>query len=643
MADIINVGKMAMDVRKAPTVLPYSKVIINVAKEDNSVVSYIADGSDDSGLTLEIDCPWGTQQVANDMLAKVRGYQYQPYTVTTALVDPATEMGDAVQTNGVYGGIYQQDSDFTHTFFSDFSAPQDEEVDHEFTFESPIERRLSRQEAYARATFSIQHDNIEAKVSQKSGDIEKNSFAWRLLSDHFSLYSGTKEVFKCISSGIMVDGEIKARTGYIGDDSSGFTINKNSIFNGKNGIGVASGSQKNGVYLGTDGIALGTVTYDGTKYDAFSVTSNGQFIARTGYIGNGSSGFTINNKSIFNGTDSLVSTTQGTYLGIDGIRIYNTATENFTFNKNGTLAINKGMTGITDTTHTSGMHIGNDGIVLGGGKFKVTSSGALTAQSGTIGSGTEPWNIGNSGIYRGKKSYGAKNSGIFIGNSGISMGAAQKKTVYSYASSNNFPQSADQLNRNAIYHANDTGANWYWDGNWHNLGTGDNDALYLNTAPFKVDSNGNLTAYSGNFYGSVYVGSLRFTDKDGKTVTIDASNLTDGSIKTAKIGDTQITGAKIGTGQVSKTHATTALENDINKGIEAKDQIDDLMAGRITSTYLVATDGQINTFQTVNLKVQKSGSTYQKASWKDSKTFVKSVNFTNQTVETDTISSYLGN
>ena len=214
--DIVNVGKNAMDVRKAVALTPYSKVIINVAKGNNSdkVISYIA--GNDSGTPLEFNCPWGSQKMADELLAKINGYQYQPYTATGALADPAAEMGDGVQINGIYGGIYQQDALFTHTFYSDFSAPQDEQLDHEFTYETPVERRLKRQEAFTKSTFQIQHDNIEAKVSKKGGYEEDNSFSWRLLSDEFGLYSGHAKVFTCNKTGIIVKGTVYADAGLIG-------------------------------------------------------------------------------------------------------------------------------------------------------------------------------------------------------------------------------------------------------------------------------------------------------------------------------------------------------------------------------------------------------------------------------------------
>ena len=469
MPDVVNIGKRASDVRKSGIQPPYTKVVINVEKIDgseDSLISYVA--GDDTGVTLELNCPWGTQQMANDILAKINGYQYQPYDVKMAIIDPAVEMGDAVQTNGVYGGVYKQDSTFGRTFYSDFSAPQEEQLDHEYTYKSPVEKRISRQQALTQAMFQIQHDNIEARVTQKGGDIEAESFSWRLLSNEFGLYSGTKKVFTCNKNGIIVDGEIRARSGYIGTDANGFVINSKNIHNG---MTAYNDTTHNGVYLGTDGIGLGQ--------GKFTVTPQGYLTAKSGKIGSDASAWNIGAKSIYNGLSTLSGTDAGTYVGTDGIAVYKDAKNSFKVQQsNGRLTVLSGMTSRDDTTNTTGMYIGYDGIALGGGKFKVTNGGSLTAKEGYIGNGSSGFTIGSSSIYNGMTSYSDEtNNGVYIGTNGIALGKGN----------------------------------------------------------FKVDSSGNLTAKSGTFDGTIYAQRLSFTNSDGSsTTTINGSNLTSGTVSKGK-------------------------------------------------------------------------------------------------------------
>ena len=69
MPDVVNVGGNATTVTQSTLQTPYSKVIINVeSQEDGSISSFVA--GDDTGLALEFDNPWGTQAMANNILAK---------------------------------------------------------------------------------------------------------------------------------------------------------------------------------------------------------------------------------------------------------------------------------------------------------------------------------------------------------------------------------------------------------------------------------------------------------------------------------------------------------------------------------------------------------------------------------------------
>ena len=523
LAEVINVGKNAIDVRKAVALMPYSKVIINVAKTgSDEVISYEA--GEETGNTLEFDCPWGTQEMADNLLAKLRGYQYQPYTVTSAIVSPAAEMGDAVQTNGVYGGIYQQDAQFGHTFYSDFSAPQDEQLDHEFTFETPVERRLSRQEAYTKSTFQIQHDNIEARVTQKGGDIEDQSFSWRLLSNEFGLYSGTRKVFTCNSSGIIVKGTVYADAGLIGakynstsgEWEGGFHIAEKKMWSGQSTYDGSGEYDVAGVYLGTDGIGLGKSN--------FTVDKNGNLTAKSGTIGSDSTAgnrWQIGNKSIYKGTNSTSSTSQGVYLGTDGIRVYYDGTKSFTYTaSNGTLKFLGGMSSLTDTSH-NGAYIGNDGIALGGGKFKVDSTGEgqfrgdIHAKTGHIGAtwnastgswGTDGFTIANKKLYNGTDSISSTTQGVYMGTDGIRLYYDSTKS-FTFKSSN-----GNLAFLGGMTSLDDTANGAY-------LG---NDGIALGGGKFKVTSAGELTAKSGTFTGTITAtGGYIGTESSGFVISSD--------------------------------------------------------------------------------------------------------------------------
>ena len=244
---------------------------VEVVVDDNT--TYFA--GDDTGRIFTVQNPWGTQEQANNILAHIQGYQYQPYTATGALLDPAAELGDGVSLHGVYGGIYKMTRNFSSLMAAEISAPQDEEIDHEYPFEPRETRDITRKFTQVESELSLASNEIAAKVSQTGGD--NSSFGWNLLSDHFSLFSGNTEVFRVDAAGATVKGVITATSGQIG----GFTIGNNAIYNNIPDF-ANSGGVSNGVYLGTDGIRLGK---NFTVNTAGTVSANNMTLTGTLNIG----------------------------------------------------------------------------------------------------------------------------------------------------------------------------------------------------------------------------------------------------------------------------------------------------------------------------------------------------------------------
>ena len=515
--DVVNIGTNAQDVKKSVTLMPYSRVIVTVDEE----TEYEAGNT--SGLTLEVYCPWGSQAMANNILTAVRGYQYQPYTATGAIVDPAAEMGDAVNVNSVYGGLYQQDITFGHSFYSDFAAPEDEQLDHEFTYESPTERRITRQAAQTKAEFRITNDaiaqevlarqadgrefraslstqaqEIAARVTQRGGN--NASFGWSLISTAFTLYSGNKAVFTCNSGGISVDGNITARSGYIGNGSSGFTIGNTFIKNNKN----SPTDTMSGVYIGTNGIGVGNGVF--SVDTSGNLTVKGRITATSGYIGTAANGFEI-----------------------------------------GSNYIRKNKTSPTDSN--SGVYIGTNGIGVGNGVFSVDTSGNLKvkgrveATSGYIGNGSSGFEIGSTFIRNGMTSYSdTTHNGVFIGTNGIALGKGN----------------------------------------------------------FKVDSSGNLYANNGTFNGTIKAEKIsgqiinsQISDgavsggkiQDG---AVSGGKIGDGAVGSSKISDGAVGSSKIGSKAVSKGKTSDGVQSSLDNGDAAIAKFNSLVAGTLRATSLAS-------------------------------------------------------
>lgn len=440
MADAVNISKRTEQLDKAPLFEPYSKVIIHVGIDENGEpISYSA--GDNTGRTMEFSNEWGTQEMANRVLNRIRGYQYQPYTAEKALIDPSVELGDGLTVSGLYSGIFVQATTFNALMPSDASAPVDEEITHEYGFESQTNRAYTRMVAQTRSgitqnareitaqveeirkdtTDLTNEQSLASKITVNAGAItqevtdrkkavsdeaeardqaigaeaeardkaigdaveemsssltqtanqirgevvakkggESKSFAWDLQSEYFSLIANNKEVFRATKDGISVtgsgsfSGEIKASSGNIGN----LTLKDGALYtNGKTGIDTAV----NGLHISENGISLGNGN--------FKVTNQGTITAKSGTVG----GFTITASSISNG-----------------------------------------MTSAADNQH-DGLYISTaSGISLGkGGKFRVTTDGAVTASNLTITGGSISINNGAFSVDKDGKL--SANTGTFKG------------------------------------------------------------------------------------------------------------------------------------------------------------------------------------------------------------------------------------
>lgn len=188
-----------------------------------------------SGRCLEQDNPYGTIQMAENLLAAVYGLSYQPYQAGSALLDPAAELGDAITAYGIYGGLYAQDLTFSRLMASDIGAAGEEEIDNEYQYKTADQRKYSRKLSEMRSELTIQASQIAAKVSKTGGD---QSFSWVLESDHFSVLSGSTEMLHIDRNGSTFGGtiyadSIKKRSG--GDWITGSQIKTQTITGGGSG------------------------------------------------------------------------------------------------------------------------------------------------------------------------------------------------------------------------------------------------------------------------------------------------------------------------------------------------------------------------------------------------------------------------
>lgn len=187
-------------------------------------------GSDD-GYVMTIDCPYGTQEMANDLLAKAKGFEYQGFTAEQVILPPETELGDGVTVAGIYGMIARRSFKFTPGMTSNIEAPRELEVQHEYKYSSPQQRKTERQIAETRSTFTKTAEEIELKIEGIDGKYTslKTTIDGVTVSDASgttkikgsSIETSTLYVDAAHISGKLTADQIQASSIYVGDLADG--------------------------------------------------------------------------------------------------------------------------------------------------------------------------------------------------------------------------------------------------------------------------------------------------------------------------------------------------------------------------------------------------------------------------------------
>lgn len=272
MAESFNLLRRVRSLDIAPELAGYSGVVIFAGQDDDgNNIEYRA--GDRTGTVLEITNEWGSQAQADAICRKIRGFKYQTYKAGGTSIDPSAEIGDAVTVSDIHSGVFAKKTTFGRHIRTDLEAPSKEEVEHEFQIQSPTNRQYERftrsvraslsitaskiaaevedrkaGDELLRATLNVQAQEIEARVTKEGGDA--SSFGWKLTATGWSVYGNGSEKFRVDKDGAYVNGEIRAKTGKIGN----WDVNSNYLsYNGQ----TWGGTNSTGAYIGQSGIQLG--------------------------------------------------------------------------------------------------------------------------------------------------------------------------------------------------------------------------------------------------------------------------------------------------------------------------------------------------------------------------------------------------
>ena len=246
---------------------------------------------------------------------------------------------------------------------------------------------------------------ISAEVSKKVDETYGSSasaFGWVLKSTGFYVYSNATTVMSITSSGLSVVGAIDATSGSIGN----LTIDGYLYFGGDKSYYISANYNDGNYYISLPGLRI-----DKASTAVFS----GKLSAPSGTIG----GFTISTSSIYKSKSSYSNSTEGVYIGTDGIGL---GAGTFYVTAAGKLyATNAEISGtITATSGTIGGFTINSSSLTnagGGSSIQITSGnyttylGANTCYSRYQESaGSRGWSLSHSAI-----SISSYNSSVYCG------------------------------------------------------------------------------------------------------------------------------------------------------------------------------------------------------------------------------------
>lgn len=147
----------------------------------------VGDAGNETGRLLSAENPDGTPEMAAAILEAVSGFTYKPFEATDALLDPAAEIGDAIECAGVESLLIQTDITFDSLYTANISAPTDDEIEDEYPYISAIQREIRRNYAKTYSLITKASDQILLEVGGEIDELSNTVNSVRLDMDGITL------------------------------------------------------------------------------------------------------------------------------------------------------------------------------------------------------------------------------------------------------------------------------------------------------------------------------------------------------------------------------------------------------------------------------------------------------------------------
>ena len=147
--DSTSVGRRIADFQYSPPCEAYTGVAVTSTTGNNATFT----AGTNTGRVMEVSCMWANQDVADNILSKISGYAYKPFSAGEAFLDPAAELGDGLNVNGIYTVL--GDIVFTYDALgtADIAAPGAGELTSEYPYLPPIARKVQQVKNIADSAF----------------------------------------------------------------------------------------------------------------------------------------------------------------------------------------------------------------------------------------------------------------------------------------------------------------------------------------------------------------------------------------------------------------------------------------------------------------------------------------------------------
>lgn len=300
---------------------------------------------DETGYVMQIDCPYGSQAMADDLLAALGGKSYIGYTAENAVMDPEAELGDGVTVGGIYSLLASRRIAFGAGHAASIGAPGESDLDREYGPGEGLAETIQRKLAQTRSYIDKTAEEIRMGVEGVSGEVSELSVTVGGISQTVKDLNGNvSELSVAVGS---IDGKVQGLSGEVSELSvavGSITLKVTGSLGGQASIELSNGSKGSLDLSGVRSafandnssvtISGGTVTFNSNTFVVnstnFSVTREGRITATAGSI----AGWTIGTKALYKDLSSFTGSGTGAYIGTDGIR--------FT-DREGTAALSGGM------------------------------------------------------------------------------------------------------------------------------------------------------------------------------------------------------------------------------------------------------------------------------------------------------------